>query len=311
VAVCTNSLAITVMNMFGKFLPQNKRKQDCLLFTEDNRVLEVAPEALRGCVAEHKTQEAWELYPDYRIPKKGTNRLFQLISERDIAPLALNGSGGGKKGEERKKRTCSQIAQDSASEARTNPGKQSDRDNKAAGVARLLAVIFGFTVCIMALIGFLMGQFTIGGGGGGGSIFATILTAFGFLPSKKKEAGAGKRKLNTLVLDPNEGFGLEHVDNPKGHRRNYKGKPVFVMERVYQDNSTSISDAALKVFEIQKDPGESPRKLYRGLTAWSKLTPIIFSLKNPLWETIKTVGLYVLDGALLLVIWLMYSSMVG
>lgn len=295
--------------MFGRFLPQRKRKQDCLLFTEDNRVVDISPEALRGCVADHKTQEAWELYPDCRIPKRGTNRLFQVISERDIAPLSLNGDGGGKKGEKRKKRTCSQIAQDSASEARTNPTKQSDRDNKAAGIAQLLAVLLGFTFCIMALVGFLMGQFNSGGGGGGESIFASISAAIGLLTSKKK--GADGKGLNTLLLDPVLGFGLEHVDNPKGHRWNYKGKPVFVMERVYQDNSTSVEDAELKVFEIPKDPGESPRKLYRGLTAWGKLTPIIFGLKNPLWETIKTIGLYVLDGALLLVIYLMYNSMVG
>lgn len=296
------------MNMFGNLFPQKRRKQDCLLFTEDNRAIEITPEALRSCVADHKTKEAWELYPDSRIPKRGTNRLFQMIAERDIAPLSLNGNGSGKKGEARKKRTCSQIAQDSASEARTNPSKQQNQENKAADVARLLAIILGFTVCIMALVGFITGQFNIGGGGGG-SIFASLTAALRFLSPKTKETN--KEKENTLVLDPVQGFGPEYVKNPQGHQWNYKGKPAFVMERVYKENSTSVRDAELKVWEIPKDPGESPRKLYIGLTAWGKLTPIIFGLKNPLWETLKTIGLYVLDGALLLVIYLMYSSMVG
>jgi hypothetical protein len=296
------------MGMFGNIFPQKKRKQDCLLFTEDNRVIEITPEALRGCVAEHKTQEAWELYPDYRIPKRGTNRLFQLVSERDIAPLSLNGNGSGKKGEARKKKTCSQIAQDSASEARTNPSKQQNQENKAANTAQVLAIILGVTVCIMALVGFLTGQLNIGGGGGG-SIFASLTAALRFFSPKTKETNKGKG--NTLVLDPVQGFGLEHVDNPRGHQWNYRGKPTFVMNRVYKDDDPSIGAATLEVFEIPNDPGESPRTLYRGLTAWGKLTPIIFGLKNPLWETLKTIGLYVLDGALLLVIYLMYSSMVG
>ena len=69
-----------------------KRKQDCLLLTEDGRILDIKLSAVKEYVVEHKTAEAWGLFPDACIPERGTGKLFQVITERDCAPMSLNGS---------------------------------------------------------------------------------------------------------------------------------------------------------------------------------------------------------------------------
>jgi septum formation inhibitor MinC len=159
------------MNILG-ILNKTKRKQSCLLLTEDGRILEIAPTVVRGYVAEHKTQEAWELYPDERIPKRGTNRLFQLITERDMAPLSLDGTSN-KQSEKRAKKTLSQIAQESAAAARANLQKQSLK-SKQAETIQLLIIILGITVSLLVLVSLFLSGKLGGGGGGGGSIFAAL-----------------------------------------------------------------------------------------------------------------------------------------
>jgi hypothetical protein len=295
--------------MLGIFNKTKKRKQSCLLLTEDGRILEIAPTVLRGYVTEHKTQEAWELYPDERIPKKGTNRLFQVIAERDMAPLSLDGANS-KQREKRVKKTLSQIAQESAAIARANLQKQSLK-NKQAETIQLLIIILGITVGLLVLVSLFLSGKLGGGGGGGGSIFSALPGVFGFLGLKKGKASENKAQngLNTLVLDPRKGYGLEHVDAPRGNQWSYKRKPVFLMKRTY--NNGDSEEGILEVFELPKDLGDSPGKLYRGLVYWDKIVPIIFSLQNPIWEKLKIVAMYVLSGILLLVIYLIWSSIMG
>ena len=274
------------------------------MFTEDSRVLEIRPAGMRGYVVDHKTQEAWGLHPDLRITKKGTNRLFQIITERDTAPVSLNGKGDKKGDKKRAHATISQIALESAAEARTNLPKETVQ-NKNAETIQLLAIILGVTVGILVLVALFMSGKLGSGGGGGESIFAVGMPAVLGLASK----GKGKEELNTLVLDPVNGFGLEHVDKPKGHRWKYGRKPVFVMVRTY--GGEAPGEGVLTAFELPKELGDSPRKLYRALTAWNRLTPIIFGLLNPIWGKLNTIGMYVLIVILLLVIYLIFSSVVG
>lgn len=294
------------MNIPGIF-NRNKRKQDCLLLTEDGRVLEIAPAVVRGYVAEYKTQEAWELHPDLRIPKKNTNRPFQVITERDMAPLSL----GGRNDKQRAKRAqkgLSQIAQESVSEARANLQKNSLK-SKSAETIQLLAIILGITVGILALTGlFMSGKLSIGEGGKE-SIFSALPAVLGFLaPKERASGGKGKKSQNTLVLDPVKGYGLEHVDKPRGNRWNYKRKSVFLMERIYKGDGSG--EGVLEPFELPKDLGESPRKLFRALI-WDREVAILFSLQNPLLEKFKVIGMYVLIGILLLMIYLIFSSLMG
>jgi hypothetical protein len=129
------------------------------------------------------------------------------------------------------------------------------------------------------------------------------------LEKKKAPGNKTQNGLNTLVLDPVKGYGLEHVDAPRGNQWSYKRKSVFLMKRVY--NGGDSEEGVLEVFELPKDLGDSPSKLYRGLVYWDKVIPIIFNLQNPIWEKLKTVAMYVLAGILLLVIYLIWSSIMG
>ena len=116
--------------------------------------------------------------------------------------------------------------------------------------------------------------------------------------------GDTKVQLNALVLDQVKGYGLEHVAEPKGHQWGYKGKSVFLMKRVYADGNP---DGTLEPVDLPPKLGQSPKKLFRALF-WDKEAAVLFSLQNLLLEKFKVVGMYVLIGILLLVIYLIYNS---
>lgn len=103
---------------------------------------------------------------------------------------------------------------------------------------------------------------------------------------------------NTLVLDPEEGFGLEHVDKPKGRQWQYGKNTVYLMKRV---------NGTLEPVELPLKMGEPPEKLYRALF-WDREVAVLFTLISPLLEKFKVIGMYVLIGILLLFIFLVISS---
>jgi hypothetical protein len=147
-----------------------KRKQECLLLTEDGRILDISLSVVKGYVVEHKTSEAWGLFPDSRIPERDTNHLYQVITERDCAPMSLNGHKA-QDYSKRMKDTISKIAQENASAARANIQKKSVK-NKMAETLQLLAIIFGITIGLLVIFGLLAsGKLHLPGVGGGGGIF--------------------------------------------------------------------------------------------------------------------------------------------
>ena len=116
--------------------------------------------------------------------------------------------------------------------------------------------------------------------------------------------GDKKEQLNALVLDPVKGYGLEHIARPKGHQWGYKGKSVFLMKRVYADGDPG---GTLEAIELPPKMGQSPQKLFRALF-WDKEAAVLFTLQNLLLEKFKVVGMYVLIGIMLLVIYLIFTS---
>ena len=113
-----------------------------------------------------------------------------------------------------------------------------------------------------------------------------------------------KSELNTLVLDQVKGYGLEHVAKPKGHLWGFKGKSVFLMKRVY---AAGNPNGTLESVELPASMGQSPKKLFRALF-WDKEAAVLFTLQNLLLEKFKVVGMYVLIGILLFVIYLIFTS---
>jgi len=113
-----------------------------------------------------------------------------------------------------------------------------------------------------------------------------------------------KKQLNTLVLDQVKGYGLEHIEKPKGHQWGYKGKSVFLMKRVY---AGSNPNGTLESVELPAKMGRSPKELFRALS-WDKEASVLFTLQNLLLEKFKVVGMYVLIGILLFTIYLIFTS---
>ena len=144
----------------------SKRKQRCLVLTEDGRIVEESLPVIKGYVVSEKTAEAWGLYPDACIPERGTNNLVQVITERDCAPMSLNGHAHGLS--KRLKTTISKIAQENASAARAKIQKKSYK-NKQAETLQILVIILGITVSILLVFGlFLSGKLSLPWFSGGG-----------------------------------------------------------------------------------------------------------------------------------------------
>jgi len=110
-----------------------------------------------------------------------------------------------------------------------------------------------------------------------------------------------KEQLNTMVLDPEKGFALEHVEEPKGRLWRYGRSSIYLMKR---------NGDSLEVFVPSSAIGETPEKLYRALF-WEREAMILFTLHSQLLEKLKIIGMYVLIGVLLLLIYLIFSSLVG
>jgi hypothetical protein len=110
-----------------------------------------------------------------------------------------------------------------------------------------------------------------------------------------------KAQLNTMVLDPVEGFALEHVEKPEGRLWRYGRSFVYLMKK---------NGDILEAFEPPSDMGETPEKLYRALF-WEKEAEILFTLHSQLLEKLKLIGMYLLIGILLLLIFLIFSSLGG
>jgi hypothetical protein len=107
-----------------------------------------------------------------------------------------------------------------------------------------------------------------------------------------------KENLNALVFD-DEGFKLEHIDEPEGRLWRYGKQWVYAMLRK--------SDGSLKPFELPKKLDDLPERLYRALY-WDNETGILFMMKNTLMEKLSLFGTYILIGALLFFMYLIYSS---
>ena len=147
-----------------------KRTQNCLLLTEDSRILDIKEPVVKGYVVDHKTAEAWGFFPDSCIPERGTNRLYEVITERDCAPVSLNGNTENYS--TRMKKEMSRIAQENAEADRASIQRKSQH-NKMLETIQLLAIIFGIFFCLLVLIWVISsgGIHLPGGGGGGGGIF--------------------------------------------------------------------------------------------------------------------------------------------
>jgi hypothetical protein len=112
----------------------------------------------------------------------------------------------------------------------------------------------------------------------------------------------GKEEQNALVYDVKTGLGLETLkeEELKGRRWQYGNQYVCFMER--------DADGALKAVEVSQGiDGLMPEDLYQALF-W-KEQAILFSIAETLLEKVKTLGMFVLIGILILFLFLIFNSL--
>ena len=127
----------------------SKRKQNCLILTEDGRIEKATPPVVKGYAVDHKTMEAW-LLPNNPIPEISTGKMFSVIFERDAAPFSIDGDNTRKLTEE----SIALIAGESADEALAQLEKKSFK-NKMADTLRLVIIIFAITVVLIVIFGLI------------------------------------------------------------------------------------------------------------------------------------------------------------
>ena len=106
--------------------------------------------------------------------------------------------------------------------------------------------------------------------------------------------------LNTLVIDLEKGFDLEHIKKPEGPKWLYGDRYVHLMVR--------HADDKLAVLMAPQGMDEPPERLYRALH-WDEIVKPLFGKKSDWLEKLKIgllVGLFV---GILFFIFLILSSM--
>lgn len=137
----------------------NKRLQNCLVITEDDRIVESALQVeKKGYMVDHSTSEAWVLHPGSLIKKHGTSFSYALVDERDAAPIFLNGRGPTRKDI---KDEIDTIAKEARKEAMYEIQRSQTKD-KLAGIFRFTILMFTImvVVCVMAAL-FMSGSINL------------------------------------------------------------------------------------------------------------------------------------------------------
>lgn len=133
------------MGLLGIF--KAKRVQSCLILTEDGRLVTSQLKVEKGYIVDHKTMEAWGLFPDC-VPKKGTNELYQIMCERDAAPISLDGEGSRKLTED----LINKIAEENCDQELAQIVKKSIR-NRMLDTLRTVILIFAVLIVVMVVFG--------------------------------------------------------------------------------------------------------------------------------------------------------------
>jgi len=136
------------MVMLNNIFKRNKRQQNCLILTEDGRIVDTALPVEKGYIVDHKTMEAWGLFPDCCIPQEGGKSLFQVMCERDATPIPVSGNTSNKITQ----KIVSQIAEEHVDQSLAHIARKSLK-NKMADTLRTVILIFAILVAGMVVFG--------------------------------------------------------------------------------------------------------------------------------------------------------------
>ena len=142
---------------------KQKRVQNCLILTEDGRIVRSSLPVRKGHVLDDSTEEAWGLFSGALIPDKRTGKLFLLLNERSSIPMCLNGNLS-----KFKQATLSAIAAESADEA-LNKIQKGGIKNLMAKALTTAIISLSICICIVVIFGLMSaGKLSFPGFGGGG-----------------------------------------------------------------------------------------------------------------------------------------------
>lgn len=133
-----------------------KRIQKTVIETEDGRLVIAELAVEKGYMVDHKTHEAWGLYPESLIPRVGTKDMYVFLDERDAAPLVFDGKSISKKS---LKTLLSGIAQESRKQTQYEVQEKQSRDRISKALSLTITCCAICTVLVVVVSIFTGGVF--------------------------------------------------------------------------------------------------------------------------------------------------------
>ncbi|GEM_PF-3725153 len=124
------------------------KKQKCLLLTRDHQILDINQSIMKDSLINEKEMRAWGQTPHTLIPKRGTNRVYQIIDEYDSTPLALDGKIP------RQVKPIQAIAVEAREKAQAENAKNAKRE-KFHDYITILVLVLGVTICLLTVAGLI------------------------------------------------------------------------------------------------------------------------------------------------------------
>lgn len=125
-----------------------KRKQEVLILTEDGRIVGETLEVETGYAVNRKTQEAWALDSENQIESRASGEVLQVLTERDVAPLVLNGKTNVKI----TKAIINKVAEEKVDQEIIKVEKQAAKNKVVMGLMAI-SIIFAILVVTIILTG--------------------------------------------------------------------------------------------------------------------------------------------------------------
>lgn len=135
------------MSILGFLFGGGARKQHCVIYTEDGRIVEEDLDVLKGFAVNHQKMEAYILDSDNQIKDRKTNVVTQVLAERSSAPITIRGIENKKMNED----TIKTIAIETRNNSVMVADKKNNRDSFYNKVLILVSIP---CITVLAVVAF-------------------------------------------------------------------------------------------------------------------------------------------------------------
>lgn len=112
---------------------------------------------------------------------------------------------------------------------------------------------------------------------------------------------------NCLVYDWTLGYDLEYIENPPGYTKEFNGRWIYPVRRVWNKSKDGRWDYTVTAFPEPAEMEVSPQSLFR-LTHWDNLVKDGFGKDSEIWDKLATGAMIALVGICLFAIFLLTQS---